>query len=149
MTENASYSDKHVSSWKCTFCVVMTLVNVNPTILEECQLCRLVDHEKNGLCDGYIVEFIHYLLKIIMRVEYMLVGVAIISSFHSMCWKVWSYPCFTFVCKLIIVPTSCFITKSLCIGSGLDLNVLLICFMMLSLCFNSYPLCEHHWNHHA
>ena len=37
----------------------MTLVNVNPTILEECQLCILVDHEKNVLCDGYIVEFIH------------------------------------------------------------------------------------------
>ena len=38
---------------------VMTLVNVNPIILEECQLCILVDHEKNALCDGYIVEFIH------------------------------------------------------------------------------------------
>ena len=38
----------------------MTLFYDNPTILEECQLCMLVDHEKNALCDSYIVEFIHY-----------------------------------------------------------------------------------------
>jgi hypothetical protein len=36
---------------------VMTLVNYNPTILEECQLCMHVDHVENMLCDGYIVEF--------------------------------------------------------------------------------------------
>jgi hypothetical protein len=35
---------------------VMTLFD-NPTILEECQLCMHVDHEKNILCDSYIVEF--------------------------------------------------------------------------------------------
>ena len=35
----------------------MTLVNVNPTILEECQLCMHVDHEETILCDSYIVEF--------------------------------------------------------------------------------------------
>ena len=89
------------------------------------------------------------LLKIIMREEYMLVGVAIISSFLSMCLKSGSYACFTFLWKLILVPISCLLTQSLCIGSGLDLNVLVICFMMISLCFNSYLLCEHHWNHHA
>ena len=74
------------------------------------------------------------LLKIIMREEYMLVGIAIISS----------YACFTFLCKLTLVPISCLLTKSLCIGRGLGLNVLVIFFMMLSLCFNSYLLCEHH-----
>ena len=36
---------------------VMTSVNVNPTILEECQLCMHVDHVENMLCDSYIVEF--------------------------------------------------------------------------------------------
>ena len=36
---------------------VMTLVNVNPTILEECQLCIHVDHVKNIFCDSYTVEF--------------------------------------------------------------------------------------------
>ena len=35
----------------------MTLINVNPTILEECQLCMHVDNEENILCDSYIVEF--------------------------------------------------------------------------------------------
>ena len=34
----------------------MTLVNVNPTILEECQLCMHVDHVENILCDSYFVE---------------------------------------------------------------------------------------------
>ena len=37
-----------------------------------------------------------------------------------------------------------FAHKSLGMGSGLDLNVLVIFFMMLSLCFNSYLLYEHH-----
>ena len=36
---------------------VMTLVNVNPTISEECQLCMHVDRVKNMLCDSYFVEF--------------------------------------------------------------------------------------------
>ena len=35
----------------------MTLVNVNPTILEECQLCVHVDHVENMLRDSYIIEF--------------------------------------------------------------------------------------------
>ena len=41
---------------KSGFGEVMTLVNDNPTILEECQLCMHVDHEENNLCDSYIVE---------------------------------------------------------------------------------------------
>ena len=35
----------------------MTLVIVNPTISEECQLCMHVDHVENNLSDRYIVEF--------------------------------------------------------------------------------------------
>ena len=35
----------------------MTLVNVNATILEVCQLCIHVDLVKNMFCDSYIVEF--------------------------------------------------------------------------------------------
>ena len=42
---------------KSGFGEVMTLVNVNPTISEECQLCMHVDHFENILCDSYIVEF--------------------------------------------------------------------------------------------
>ena len=33
----------------------MTLVNVNPTILEECKLRMHVDRVENMLCDSYIV----------------------------------------------------------------------------------------------
>ena len=42
---------------KSGFGEVMTLVNVNPTILEECQLSIHVDRVKNVFCDSYIVEF--------------------------------------------------------------------------------------------
>ena len=35
----------------------MTLVNVNPTISEECQLCMHVECVENILCDSYFVEF--------------------------------------------------------------------------------------------
>ena len=42
---------------KSGFGEVMTLVNVNPTMLEECQLCIHVDRVKNMFCDSYIVEF--------------------------------------------------------------------------------------------
>ena len=35
----------------------MTLVNVNPIILEECQLRMHMDRVENMLCDSYIVEF--------------------------------------------------------------------------------------------
>ena len=42
---------------KSGFGEVMTLVNVNPTILEECQLSMHVDHVEKVLCDSYIVEF--------------------------------------------------------------------------------------------
>ena len=38
---------------------VMTLVNVNPTILEGCQLRMHVDRVENMPCDSYIVEFSH------------------------------------------------------------------------------------------
>ena len=35
----------------------MTLVNDNPTILEECQLYMHVDSVENMLCDSYFIEF--------------------------------------------------------------------------------------------
>ena len=42
---------------KSGFGEVITLVNVNPTILEECQLYMHVDRVENMLCDSYFVEF--------------------------------------------------------------------------------------------
>ena len=72
-----------------------TLVTSDPAIPNEKnfayvksrKISMLVDHEKNALCDGYIDEFIHDATENIMREEYMLVGVAVISSFFSMCLK--------------------------------------------------------------
>ena len=46
-----------------------------------------VDHENNALGAGYIVEFIHDSTENYQREEHMLVGIAIISSFLSMCLK--------------------------------------------------------------
>ena len=42
---------------KSGFGKVMTLINDNPTILEECRLCMHVVHVENSLYDSYIVEF--------------------------------------------------------------------------------------------
>ena len=42
---------------KSGFGEVVTLVNVNPTILEEWQLRMHMDRVENMLCDSYIVEF--------------------------------------------------------------------------------------------
>ena len=42
---------------KSGFGKVMTLVNVDPTILEECQLRMHVHRVENMCCDSYIVEF--------------------------------------------------------------------------------------------
>ena len=53
----------------------------NFAYVESSKFSMLVDHEKNASGAGYIVEFIMMLLNIIMREEYMLVGIAIILSF--------------------------------------------------------------------
>ena len=53
--------------------------------VESRKFSMLVDHEKNALGAGYIVDSFMLLLKIIMREEHMLVGIAIMSSFLSMC----------------------------------------------------------------
>ena len=52
--------------------------------VESSKISMPVDHEKNALCDILLNSFMMP-LKIIMREEHMLVGIAIISSFLSMC----------------------------------------------------------------
>ena len=59
----------------------------NFAYVESNKISMQVDHEKNALGAVYIVEFIHDATEIIMREEYMLVGIAIISSFLPMCSK--------------------------------------------------------------
>ena len=70
---------------KSGFGEVMTLVNVNPTILEECQLCIHVDRVKNMFCDSYIVELLMILHVIIMREENMVVEIFMLLNYLSSC----------------------------------------------------------------
>ena len=63
----------------------MTLVNVNPTILEECQLCMHVDRVENILCDSYFVEFFMIPHVIIMREENMIVEILTLLNYLSLC----------------------------------------------------------------
>ena len=116
----------------------------NFAYVESSKFSMQVDHEKNALCDGYIVEFIHDATE-----NYYEGGTYACRNCNNIKFplyvlKILMICLFYLLCKLILVPISCLVTKSLCIGSGLDLNVLVIFFMMLSLCFNSYLLCEHH-----
>jgi hypothetical protein len=121
---------------------VVTLVDDNPTILEECQLCMDMDHVENMLCDSYIVEF-----ECDPTCNYYERGKCGCRNFH-----VTKLP--LFMLRLILFPSSSlhmlgiacldfFTIKCLCIGSMLDLDVFVTCSMMLSSCFNSCLSCEH------
>ena len=104
----------------------------------------LMHHENNALGAGYIVEFIHYATE-----NYYEGGIYACRNCNDIKFplyvlKVLKLCLFCPPTLVIIVTIRCLITKSLCIGSVLDLNVLVIFFMMLSLCYNSYLLREHH-----
>ena len=70
---------------KSGFGEVMTLVNVNPTFLEECQRCMHVDHEEKISCDSYIVEFAYDPTCIIMREGNMVVEIFMLLNYLSSC----------------------------------------------------------------
>ena len=53
--------------------------------VESSKISMQVDHEKNALGAGYMLNSFMMLLKIIMREEHTLVGIAIVSSFLSTC----------------------------------------------------------------
>ena len=59
----------------------------NFAYVESRKISMLVDHEHNALYVVILLNSFMMLLKIIMRGEYMLVGIAIISSFLLMCLK--------------------------------------------------------------
>ena len=116
----------------------------NFAYVESSKIYMLVDHEKNALDAGYIVEFIHDATE-----NYYERGIYAYRNCNNI-----KFPPYVLkflklcLCYLPMLVDYCYhkllLTKSLCIGSGLDLKVLVICFMMLPLCFNSYLLCEHH-----
>ena len=122
---------------------VMTLVNVNPTILEECQLCMHMDRVENILCDSYFVELAYdpscnyyekgkyggrnfHVTKLPLVMLRLLLFLS--ASLHML---------------LFDVLTIFLHIKCIFIGSMLDLYVFVTCFMMLSLFFNSCLSCEH------
>ena len=87
-TENYYERGSYASTYCNNIKFPLTTIHENKfAYVESSKNSMLIDHEKNALGAGYIVEFIHDVLKIIMREEYMLVGIAIISSFLSMCLK--------------------------------------------------------------
>ena len=115
----------------------------NPTIFELDKNYVFVDHEKHALCDSYIVDFIHEATE-----NYYERGKYGCRSFHGT-----ETPLYVLkVLKLLlfylpILVTMCFLiyflSRFLCIGSVLYLNVFHICFLMLFFTSNPYFLCEH------
>ena len=64
---------------------VMTLVNVNPTILEECQLCMYVDRVKNIFAIAILFNLLMIPHVIIMREENMIVESFMLLNYLSLC----------------------------------------------------------------
>ena len=122
----------------------MTLVNVNPTILEEYQLCIHVDHVKHTFCDSYIVEFAYdptcnyyergkYGCRNFHVTKLPLVMLRLLLFLSAILHML------VFACLDNFLPI-----RFLCIGSMLYLDVFVTCYIMLSLRFNSCLSCEHH-----
>ena len=126
---------------KSRFGKVMTLVNVNPTILEECQLCMYVDRVENILCDSYFFEFdydptcnyyerVKYGWRIFHVTKLPLVMLRLLlflsSSLHML----------VFACYDNLFPYNMPMHRKY-----VRLRCVFTCFMMLSLCFNSCLSC--------
>ena len=103
-----------------------------------------VDHEEKILCDSYIVEFYYD-----PTCNYYDRGKYGCRNFHVTKLPLVMLRLLLFLSSsLHMLDLDClanfFPIKCLCIGSTLDLDVIFICYMMLSLCFNSCLSCEHH-----
>ena len=93
----------------------------------------LVDHEKNALGAGYIVEFIHDATE-----NYYEGGIYACRNCNNIKFPLYVLKILKlYLFYLPMQVDSCshklFAHKSLCVGSGLYLNVLVIFFMMLSM----------------
>ena len=96
-SEHYSFNVETIFSVQVFYDTPTILNEKNFAYVESSKFSMLVDHENNALGAGHIIEFM-MLLKIIMGEEHMLVGIAIISSFLSMCLKFRSYACFALLC---------------------------------------------------
>ena len=63
----------------------MTLVNVNPTILEECQLCMHVDRVEIFYVIAILLNLLMILHVIIMGEENMVVEIFMLLNYLSLC----------------------------------------------------------------
>ena len=127
-------------------------VEFPPTILNEknfayvesSKISMVADHEKNALCYGYIVEIIHDATE-----NYYEGGIHACRSCNNI-----KFP--LYVLKVLKLYLSClpmlvdscsyklFAHKISRHRKWVRFKYASIFFMMLSLCFNSYLLCEHH-----
>ena len=102
----------------------------------------LVDHEKNALCDSYIVEFIHDAIE-----NYYERGTYAFTYLNNIKFplyvlKVLKLCLFCLPMLVDSFPHKLFAHKIPMHRKWVRL-VLVICFMMLSLCFHSYLSYEH------
>ena len=112
--------------------------------MESSKISMLVDHEKNVLCDGNIVELIHDATENYYEGEIHACRSCNNIKFPLYVLKVLKLYLFCLPMLVDYCSYKLCVTKSLGIGSGLDSIVLVIFFVMLFLCFNSFLLCEHH-----
>src|ERR1041385_8077659 len=76
--------------------------------------------------------FIMIPLKIISREGSLVVETSMLQKHLSFCLKFLSCSCSTFLCMSLCASLIYFLTRCLCIGSGLGLNVFHIFFFILS-----------------
>jgi hypothetical protein len=97
-----------------------------------------VAHDRDARCDSYLVNSIHdgtesyfergkYGLMDLNNIKFPLFMLQILK------WHLFYLSMFATMCLI-----DYFLTRFLCIGSGLDLNVFHICFLMLSLASSSF-----------
>jgi hypothetical protein len=78
------------------------------------------------------------LLKVTMREGNMVWWISMILSFPFLCCNSWSCTYFSFLCFLLCAFMTCLFTRLFFRGSGFDLNVFHIWFLMLSIALSSY-----------
>ena len=102
----------------------------------------LVDHEKPILIDNYIVEFVHDATEnYYERVKY---GCQSSHVTKTPLFMLKVLKLHLLYLPMLYASLIYFLTRCLCIGRGLDLNVFDIFFMILSCAFQLLFLCEHH-----
>ena len=132
--------------------MVVILLNFLPLLfhqnkfayVESNKISMLMHHEKNALCDSYIVEFIHdatenyyeggiYACRNCNNIKFPLYVLKILR----LC--LFCLPMLVDYCSHKLFPHKIPMHRK-----WVRIKLLVIFFMMLSLCFNSYLLCEHH-----